>query len=337
MRHLLVLLVCLSGLSLGAQDPHFSDYSNFPLQLNPALTGQVPEGSGRVQAGYRDQWSSVLGNGAFRTSYLSFDRRNCAPFQGDFWSFGGHVLGDQRGDFPLQRLDAFATAAYMKRLAEPGDLQMYMGVGLEGGVIHQRLGQNGRTFDEQFDDPTAPGEMLDQFNFTVLDYGFGFSFYLASRRNTNFSFSLGGAIKHLGEPNYEFFAETSGVEARLKRRHIVHGSLTYPVIGDKLGLSWKGVFMVQAPYHQLVNRLELVFSNQFRIGGGLRQVRGPQAYDIDALIISTSLVVHRLTIAFSYDANISSLSAASASFGALEISLGYAFGNGKCGKVYCPG
>ncbi|GJM33893.1 MAG: hypothetical protein DHS20C18_28940 [Saprospiraceae bacterium] len=331
----------ISCLRATAQDPQLSNYFNNPLQLNPALTGQIPNHSTRIQVGSRDQWRSVLNSGAFITSFIAFDKRFCAPIEGDYWAIGANVLGDQRGDFPLQRLDAFLSGTYMKRLADNSNFQTYLGVGLEGGAIHHRLGKNDFSFDEQFDNPQAAGETFDQYNFTVLDYGVGLSFYIANKEQTNLGFNIGAAIKHLGEPEYQFFAADDGSDARLKRRYVVHAGLAIPIRGDQMGLSLKSVFMDQQPYTQLINQIDLIFGKRensiFTIGAGLRLTKGFDGIASDALIISTSLTLSQFLISISYDTNISTLHPASSSIGALELSLGIVFGREDCKIVYCPG
>ena len=56
-----VKLVVMLGLIFSnfvySQDPHFSQYYETPLQINPAMTGV--NGDLRVLANYRDQWRSV--------------------------------------------------------------------------------------------------------------------------------------------------------------------------------------------------------------------------------------------------------------------------------------
>ena len=57
-----------SGISLKAQDIHFSQFFETPLWRNPSLAG-IYNGDIRVQAVYRDQWNSVTN--AYRTGSLN--------------------------------------------------------------------------------------------------------------------------------------------------------------------------------------------------------------------------------------------------------------------------
>ena len=54
-RHLLLPAFVLFVLALSAQDIHFSQFGNSPINLNPGLTGAFG-GDMRFVANYRNQW-----------------------------------------------------------------------------------------------------------------------------------------------------------------------------------------------------------------------------------------------------------------------------------------
>lgn len=336
---LFVLFVSYQGL---AQDPHFSNYTNVPLQLNPAMTGQIQGQSSRLKIGSRDQWRSFLKGGGFHTTFVSFDRRFCPSNDKDYWGLGLQIMGDQRGNFPLQRMDVLISGAYLKRLSSNRNgLQYYLGVGGEIGFIHHRLGQKDWLFDEQFDNPNSAGEALDQFNFTMLDYGAGGMLYAANEQSTNFSFHAGLAMKHLGQPAYRFLdVPTNQVSSKLNRRFIGQLGVVLPIIENAHGLSIKSTIQHQRPYTQLLLNLDWIINfnktSMMTLGAGLRQVRQIDGTLSDALIVSTSFSIQQMLLSLSYDANVSPLHKASGSFGALELTLGFVFGDGACDRVYCP-
>lgn len=51
---------------INAQNPHFSQFYTFASQLNPSLVGNY-DGSYRVAAVYRNQWSSALQQSGYTT------------------------------------------------------------------------------------------------------------------------------------------------------------------------------------------------------------------------------------------------------------------------------
>ena len=59
MNKLLFLTVAIAiTFDIHAQDRHFSQFFNSPIQLNPALAGVI-DGTYRVNLNYRDQWNKL--------------------------------------------------------------------------------------------------------------------------------------------------------------------------------------------------------------------------------------------------------------------------------------
>src|SRR5688572_10241991 len=86
-------IICTSSNQSFGQDPHFSQYSYTPLQLNPAFTG-VFDGLARISNTYRSQWSG-LGDG-FKTIHLSADAPvGKAKLKDKFFGIGGMIYQDK--------------------------------------------------------------------------------------------------------------------------------------------------------------------------------------------------------------------------------------------------
>lgn len=247
-------------------------------------------------------------------------------------------MSDKRGDFPLYRFDAFLSGSYFKRLSRIRGKDVYLGLGVEGGALHHRLGKDGFSFDEQFDNPTAPGEFFDNYSFTDLDYGVGLFFYMADPRVSSFGFNLGAAIKHLGEPRYRFFEANE--DDYIRRRYVFHAGLNHPIGRKNMALSWKGILLLQDPYQQMIASVDILFGSptdtRLSAGVGFRQTKSIDGTLSDAIIFSTTIEFYAALLSISYDTNVSSLQTATRSIGALEVSLAYTFGKDKCDIVYCP-
>ena len=70
----LFLLLCFtfSFFQLNAQDALIYQFQNSPIHLSPTFSGTAC--GSRLVANYQNQWSSVLGDNAFHTASLSFDK-----------------------------------------------------------------------------------------------------------------------------------------------------------------------------------------------------------------------------------------------------------------------
>src|SRR5450432_4759744 len=64
MRIRIILMISIlqvaGGLTLKAQDLHFSQWFNNPLLTNPANTGFIPDADYRLGASYRNQYSNIM-------------------------------------------------------------------------------------------------------------------------------------------------------------------------------------------------------------------------------------------------------------------------------------
>src|SRR6185369_13160362 len=66
----LSLLMLLTGYSVTAQDPQFSQFYAAPLYLNPAFAGSTNQG--RIGGNYRNQWPSIDANYTTMSFFADF-------------------------------------------------------------------------------------------------------------------------------------------------------------------------------------------------------------------------------------------------------------------------
>ena len=103
-RIVLSLFCALIAISSSAQDIHFSQYSQSPLTLNPALTGLTPC-TYRGVLNYRNQWASAVGPASYQTFAGSFDAglwRN--KLDGNIVGVGAMIYNDISGDGGLTNM-----------------------------------------------------------------------------------------------------------------------------------------------------------------------------------------------------------------------------------------
>jgi len=96
-----VLLGCMMfgiGITVDAQDFHFTDFRMAPSLINPGLTGSF-KGTYRLNGIYRDQWRSFGSNKPFQTFLLSGDInvKSNLLLDNDWISGGLSILSDQAG------------------------------------------------------------------------------------------------------------------------------------------------------------------------------------------------------------------------------------------------
>ena len=89
----------ISTLSGSAQDIHFSQFTNAPLQLNPALTG-FTECKLRIGINYRNQWNSISTPYITQSAYIDGKIRQRLAKQ-DWFGIGGLFINDKAGEGSL--------------------------------------------------------------------------------------------------------------------------------------------------------------------------------------------------------------------------------------------
>jgi len=131
----LFAFLVLGSTSLKAQDIHFSQFYLSPLNLNPAMTG-VMNCNVRLVANYRNQWSSVLKQNAFKTYSASYDQR-IAVGRYDFVGIGGSFWGDKAGESEFSTLQGKLSASYSKKMGGYRSKAHYLVFGAEAGVTQK--------------------------------------------------------------------------------------------------------------------------------------------------------------------------------------------------------
>lgn len=327
MKQLSALLIALSfGLLISlpskGQDIHFSQYYTFAPWLNPALTGNY-QGSYRVSAIYRNQWSSFLEQSSFVTAGAFID---VPLFEGqmkhDKFGLGIMVVNDQAGEAGFNNLNASISLAYHRFLGKNDN--HVISLGAQFGYMQKRFDMAKAVFFDQFDDITYTGangtaESLQQESFYNFDYNFGI--YWKSVINDHFNFQGGFGLYHVHEPA-EAFIQVNSEDYFLPRRYVADVGAQI-MFNDKIGVSPDLLFMKQGEFQEITTGATFgwYFNSGFRSNSSLHF--GARYRVGDAVIGLLAVEFRNLRIGAAYDVNISDLTAASINRGGFEVSLTY--------------
>ncbi len=303
---LLWITVCCSG-QLLAQDIHYTQFYDSPLNLNPALTGHI-EGKYRVNAINRTQWN------IYNTLSASFDINFGKPTQSNSWGLGA-VIANDRTSGGLSTLEVLLGAAYHFNV--DGREINYISGGVQVGLMQKRIDRGGLSFENQFD-PTS-GEFSSGTNVETgltftdlispdLRVGITWSTYI-----DNFNFKLGAAYLHLLGGNEGFITE-SDLPARL----VAHAEAK-AMLGESIFLRPHVLYMTQAQASQLNFGTHLGYSfvenMAVYIGGGMRSD--------DAIIAILGIEFVGVRASISRDFTNTLVSDVGVGFGSTEIALSY--------------
>ena len=306
-----------------SQDIHFSQYSNAPLNINPALTGEF-QGRGRFILNYRNQWQSITNN-PYRTYAFSSD---CAFFK-DKFAAGLLIFNDVAGDANMMNTQIKLSMATKVRVAKTD----YFKIGIQAAYSQNKVTSSLLTWNNQFDGNAlntniASNEVLSYENNHFFDFAAGALWtHLVDKQKV---FSVGFSAFHITQPKDNFSSNNSNLNIRwcAHADAFIHTSSQNISVYPSLLLTKQGSF------------------SEFNIGGMIKYNKGDNSkytgvvksssvyigifyrYN-DAIILCSRLNIKKtIDICFSYDVNVSKLNIASNLRGGSEISLLYTIPEG---------
>lgn len=305
-----ILLLLVSGSTVFAQDPQFSQFYAVPLYTNPAFAGST--GNVRINAGFRDQYTALQNN--FRTVLASVDA-NVSSLNG---GIGVMAMNDVSGDGFLTSNQVSAIYAFHSAI----NRNVHFRAAVQATVVQKSYDFNKLKFGDQIDDrygfvyPTAESKAVEQIIFP--NFSTGFLVYSSQ-------FFAGAAIHNLTEPNQSFYYRNSSAEQfKLPRRYTAHAGMNIYLTNqrneqERIVLSPNILFMSQRNYNQL--NLGLYLKRQaLTTGLWIRQT----SKNTDAAIFLIGLKFPKFRIGYTYDLTLSS--ARTATQGSNELTAAFEFG-----------
>ena len=207
------LILCFLNQGM-AQDIHFSQFYNSPLNINPALTG-IYQGDVRFIANYRSQWVKVPVS--YQTLSASADMKFLSKnFKKSFFAGGLLINYDQAGKSKLTAVNIGLTGSYTRQLSS----KWYMTAGTQLSINQRYFAIDDLLFDRQWNgdvvDPTLPtGENFSSTTNLFFDFSAGLNFRwqestnaeLVNRLERRSKIDFGIALYHINQPDQSFYEE----------------------------------------------------------------------------------------------------------------------------------
>lgn len=295
-----------------AQDIHFSQFFNSPLNLNPALTGNFT-GDFRVIANQRTQWSSVTT--PYSTYSLGADAKHIynTPINA-----GVSIYHDKAGDSDFSTLQVALSLGYTKYI---GDSSHTVSLGVQPAFVQRSINFSDLRFDNQFngnnfDNTLGNGENFQNNGKTYfnLHSGIYWNYNIAQRKSINAGF----AVHNITQPEQTFFNES----IPLKQRYTFHAGGVVKV-HNKVDVLPRFMYASQHKFKEII----LGGSVKYHLNNGdyKNLYAGLYYRNSDAAYISVGLDYRSFHAKVSYDINISTLEVASNNRGGFEFGLIYIF------------
>jgi type IX secretion system PorP/SprF family membrane protein len=329
LRLLTAVLVIAPSLFLSAQDIHFSQYLNSPMNLGPGMTG-VFGGDMRFTANYRNQWRQVpvpysTFSGVVENKFYLQKQRY------DRYLTGGLILNqDRQGDLRLTSLQVGIPVAItlpLKKKVSPLS-HNFLTLGVVPMFGQRSFGTNKFTFDAQYVDcmfdPSAAineSQFLERNSLTYFDFSAGLNYRWQSKVYRS-KIDVGTGWHHINRPDHDFWQGDDKV--KLERRLAFYTSLLFQVKSN-VDIVGQGLYQTQGAYKQVAFGAGARFHlNQrpyhefaLQVGANFRQTYN------DAIIPHVEAHFRTWTLGLSYDINISPAKIVTNRRGGPEVALIY--------------
>jgi type IX secretion system PorP/SprF family membrane protein len=326
----LLLAVIFSVGKLSAQDLHFSQYYSQVSTLNPGLVGNY-DGSFRVSAIYRNQWTSAVGSAGYQTVGADADFSLLEGYlQNSKLALGVGFFNDHSGTAGYTNTSASLTLAYHQGFGKEGKHRLSLG--LQGGFMQTTIANP--VFGDQFSgfNQTTPlNSSAEIYKNGTYKFDFNAGLYWKSNFNDKVKLGVGFAAYHLITPSQSLVtSQITGdlsTTAVLPRRFDADLSLE-GIINKHWSITPEILFMNQQPFNEILPGIlaTYYFNTGFRNNNsfslGIRYREGGTSTP-DAIIPMANVEFRNVRLGFSYDANVSSLSTSTTNRGAFELSLSY--------------
>lgn len=335
-----IIVLCYFGLKLSAQDIHFSQFTENPSLVNPALTGALS--SIRVSVTNKDQWRSI--GTPYKTSGASFEMR----FKSQTWekvdgksmtfkesisrvAAGLSFYKDKVGDGNLGQTQVNLSLADFIALNQYN----FISIGLQGSYVQRMIDNNRLIFPDQYNGNVYDPNQVSSENFTNLkfayfDLGSGVQWtYSNEKQNMNsnkqLTSHLGFAVYHISKPRQEYFETLT----KLDMKYVLHGDVIMSLRNGNMAISPSYLIQLQGSTKEIIigTVLRQYLKTDSKYTGIIK--RNSFGYGIyyrynDAVLFSGLLEWREQFAAIvSYDLNVSSLSTVSSFRGGLELTLRY--------------
>ena len=327
----IVIAICLITVNLGiGQDLHFSQFSQAPLQMNPALTGGS-EADQRAILNYKDQWRSVAK--AYRTYAFSYDLSLSKKMKTkNHLGIGVNVFAARSGDVNLSTTQADLFLAYHIKMNDHHSLSG----GLRGGLSQRSINETEMQWGNQYDSNVGgynsnmgSNETIEFDRFLHADFAAGLNWSYSSKNATLSSndatqAEAGFSVLHVNAPKLNYNSVTTN--ETLYTRYILHGKLRQGIKNTNLQIEPGGYAQFKKTSKEIVVGANVRYiikeeSKYTNLVKGAAISVGTHYRIKDALIVSSYAEFGNFGVGLSYDINISGLSKATNTKGGFEIAL----------------
>ena len=328
-----LVAIILIGTVVYGQDPSFSQFFSSPLNINPALTGNI-NADWRMIANFRDQWIGPAS--PYATGSISYDRKIQDKIRNyenkNVFSAGSMLMFDRAMAGVQKSVYASLNLAYNVLVFDDDITQHRLAVGF-GGIYGRRFIDFSRLdFEEQFTGtgfdvnlPTGENALSDMKPYFSSSAGATYSI-----KTEISNFDIGVAAFHLNRPKQTFLEDEHQF---IPIRKVVHANFETK-LSDRVLFNANAIYQDQkkASYYSVGGAFGIYVDDiqQTIFNAGLWY------WSNNALVPYLGLAYKNLQIGLSYDWTISKLRQATPKPKTFEVTLILRGIKEPTGFIHCP-
>lgn len=332
---IVILVVNLLLPTLQAQDAQFSQYFNSIQTINPACTGMF-SGSDKVVLQFRDQWSSIVDGGGYKTYQATYEHR----YEIDLAAinFSLYTTKDKVGGDLFSQSTGGITMSYLRRLSgnkfSRREASQYLSAGVNVGFGQFKLDANNLWFGNQYDiinthvDFDIDPRELDIANTSLSsnlypDVGVGLMWYLVWGNQSSFYIST--SLQHANQANISLLEEGAELMSRKYSFHI--GGEYY--LSRQWSILPSNLFLKQSKSYQNIVGTQIRYADKewensaMQLGAFMRWTNSYDQVTLESIIISLNIEWSTFRLGLGYDLTCTNLNVINRNRGAFGLSLTY--------------
>lgn len=322
-------LILIGVSSVKAQDIHFSQYTEAPVNVNPALVGSSYDT--RAIINYRSQWGSVAKS--YQTYGITIEQSlKRLKLKKKYMAMGFNMYSDKAGDAKLGTLTPNLALAVHTKASK----YAWLSGGIQAGFVYRTIDITNLKWDNQYDqveylyNPNIPsGEVTPKSGIVTFDAGAGVNFHYAKSERyisakDGAKCDIGFAAYHYNIPKNSFFSSSE----RLYTKYIFHANVDYGLKSVGIALVPSLIYMKQGPNTEAT--VGMLFKYIIEDQATYTNIRNASSFSFgayyrlkDAIIPCILYQKSKYAVGVSYDINVSQLTPASKLKGGLEVTLRY--------------
>ena len=328
-QQLIIAIITITFLnqSLNAQDVHFSQYSETPSSINPALIGVKYET--RATLNYKNQWSSI-GN-KYETMAFSFEQTiKHKKLKNNYLAVAVNIFKDVAGDAQLKSLNPNLGISFLQKINK----NMMLSSGIQSGFFYKTIDVSSLHWGEQwngysYDSNLPSGEKTPRSSVTSFDIGGGLNLnyvqsegFISSKDAARFD--LGFSLFHFGLTNNAFISNSE----KLNTKFCTYFNGEFSIPNSRNAIMPSFLYMRQGPNSEFITGALF----KFILGDPSTYTANKKPFSIsvggyyrfkDAIVPSVLFQLDKYAFGVSYDINISALTPATNRLGGIELMLKY--------------